>query len=254
MNECSVCGEPLAAESKACAVCGTSLSEPATAVRRAPPAQPAAAPALPEGELTDKRFCPDCRKPVADDYADDFCDCGGELRRMTVAEWEEVRAALPPEPEKPAAPEVAAPTAPADADDSPAPKVPPPAKIPEGLAPGTACLVVYHEKQPVLYCPLVKDFTVVGRCDPLRGDFPDVDMATLFDESLARHVSRRHLLVLRSAETGQFLLRPLSGNTGTQIEREMAKDLVDYPLTDGTRIILGGKIRMKFQILSETTT
>ena len=64
----------------------------------------------------------------------------------------------------------------------------------------------------------------------------------------ARKVSRRHALVLHSRADDSFSLRPLGGNTGTQIEADMVPPLNDYPLRPGTRFILGGGVRFKFEI------
>ena len=42
--------------------------------------------------------------------------------------------------------------------------------------------------------------------------------------------------------------RPLAGNTGTQIEADMVPPLADYPLHPGTRLVLGGSVRFRFEI------
>jgi hypothetical protein len=68
------------------------------------------------------------------------------------------------------------------------------------------------------------------------------------DAPTARKVSRKHALVLRSRATQKFCLRPLAGNTGTQIEGDMVPPLSDYPLKSGVRLILGGAVRMKFEV------
>ena len=52
----------------------------------------------------------------------------------------------------------------------------------------------------------------------------------------------------RSRATSTFALRPLLGNTGTQLETQMLQPTQDYPLRPGHRIILGGVIRLKFEI------
>jgi hypothetical protein len=115
---------------------------------------------------------------------------------------------------------------------------------------GTACLVVYSaERKPLHYHSLNADVTLIGRSDPVRGDFPDLDIGEFFDDATAKSVSRKHLLVLHSREHDRFFVRPLAKNTGTQIEREMATDLRDYPLSDGVRMLLGGAVRIKFEII-----
>jgi hypothetical protein len=69
------------------------------------------------------------------------------------------------------------------------------------------------------------------------------------DPATARKVSRRHAAVLHSRADDRFHLRPLGGNTGTQVEADMVPALADYPLTPGTRFILGGAVRFKFEIV-----
>jgi hypothetical protein len=61
-------------------------------------------------------------------------------------------------------------------------------------------------------------------------------------------VSREHALVLRARSTGAFSLRPLAGNSGTQVEADMVPAEQDYPLAPGTRLILGGEVRFKFEV------
>jgi hypothetical protein len=116
--------------------------------------------------------------------------------------------------------------------------------------PGTRCLVLYGpDRRPLRYFPLTRDVTAVGRQDPVAGHFPDVDLSAHLDEAAARRVSRAHALVLQSRLDDGFLLRPLPGNTGTQVEAEMARDGRDYPMRPGTRLILGGAVRLKFEVV-----
>jgi len=158
------------------------------------------------------RACPACGKTYGPEYGDTFCVCGGELA-----------AAAPP----PAA--VAGPNRP---------------------PPGTRCLVLYGaERQPLHYFPLTKDVTLIGRLDAVEGSFPDIDVRALVDEATARKISRRHALILRSRVADSYTLRPLAGNTGTQIEADMVPAQADYPLQPGTRLILGGAVRFKFEVV-----
>jgi hypothetical protein len=82
----------------------------------------------------------------------------------------------------------------------------------------------------------------------VAGNFPDIDLDEWFDRSLTRRISRQHALILRSRATQTFALRPLAGNTGTQLEAEMVQPQQDYPLRPGHRVVLGGVIRLKFEI------
>jgi hypothetical protein len=167
------------------------------------------------------RHCPCCGKTYGPDYNDTFCLCGIELEF-------------------------------ADAAASLAPTVvsPPGAGPVERPPPGSRCLVLYGpDRKPLHYFALTKDVTVVGRQDPVAGHFPDVDLGGWLDEATARKVSRSHALVLHSRLDDSFTLRPLAGNTGTQVEVEMVPAQQDRPLRPGTRLILGGAVRFKFEIL-----
>jgi hypothetical protein len=114
---------------------------------------------------------------------------------------------------------------------------------------GTPCLVLYGtSKQPLHYFPIDKEALLIGRLDAVSGLFPDIDVTQWLDPSLARKVSRKHALVLKLRSTGEFFLRPLAGNTGTQFGADMVEPLKDYPLEPGRRVILGGAVRFKFEI------
>src|SRR5262249_5097688 len=171
------------------------------------------------GAAVSTRACPACGKTYAADYADTFCVCGGELVFSAPAE-----------------PGTAAP-----ANAAVGPSRPPP---------GTRCLVLYGaDRKPVHYFPLTKDVTLIGRLDPVGGSFPDIDVRPFVDETSARKISRSHALILRSRAADAYTLRPLAGNTGTQVEADMVPAQADYPLQPGTRLILGGAVRFKFEVV-----
>jgi hypothetical protein len=169
-----------------------------------------------------QRVCPVCDERYDDTYADSFCVCGTAL-----------------EPDAAEAPDI-------DLQPARAP-VDLPLEPAQEPAAGVARLVVYSaERQPIHTLLLDRDVTRIGRTDPIRGDFVELDVSKLFDAETARKVSRKHCLVLRSRETQTYVLRPLASNTGTQMGTELAAELTDYPLGDGTRIVLGGVVRIKF--------
>lgn len=115
--------------------------------------------------------------------------------------------------------------------------------------PGTPCLVLYGpDKQPLQYFALTKDAMLIGRLDAVAGNFPDIDLDEWFDRATIRKISRGHALILRTRATSTFVLRPLAGNTGTQLEAQMVTPQQDYPLRPGHHIILGGVIRLKFEV------
>jgi hypothetical protein len=132
---------------------------------------------------------------------------------------------------------------------------PPPAParvvVPVAPAAGTRCLVLYGaDKKPLHYFPLRHDVTLIGRLDALQGSFPGIDLGEWLDGATARKVSRKHALVLYARTDDRFSLRPLAGNTGTQIDADMVPPLKDYPLRPGTRLVLGGAVRLKFEVIS----
>ena len=114
---------------------------------------------------------------------------------------------------------------------------------------GTVVLQVYHDDEPriVHSYPIVHDITLIGREDPQRDIFPDLDLGPLSKEGVSvGHVSRQHLRLLRDGQ--KFYLFVYKGSTGTQV----CKSLVDpsqygkrFEIEVGDRIILGGKVRMK---------
>lgn len=165
------------------------------------------------------RVCSMCGQAYGPEYPDTFCTCGFELVAEAAG----------------AASSVGVDTAAGSATDRP------PA--------GTPCLVLYGpDKQPLHWFPLDRDSTVVGRQDAVAGDFPEIDLSEWLDAAIARRVSRKHIMILRSRQSGSFLLRPVPGNTGTQLENDMVASPQDYPLLPGNRIILGGAVRLKLEI------
>jgi hypothetical protein len=186
------------------------------------PASQLLMPSAPQQEPA-SRVCPVCGKTYGPDYGDSFCTCGVEL----------VAARAP-------AATAAFSAVPAEAAAPPGPQRPPP---------GTRCLVLYGpDKRPLQFFPLTKDALLIGRLDPVNGCFPDVDVCEWVDEATARKVSRRHALVLHVRASDSFILRALPGNTGTQVNTEMLAGQDDVVLAPGTRVILGGVIRFKFEI------
>ena len=217
MPSCSVCGEAMPEGTRTCAVCGTTLPEPAPVPRMPPsPTAPPVQANIPASVPPGGRYCPACGIAYGPEYTDAFCICGTEL------------ALAPTMSEAP---------------------VPPPRDTVTVPAPGTPCLVMYGpDRQPVHYFALHKDATLIGRLDAAKGNFPDIDLDEWLDDAAARRISRQHALILHSRATGGFSLRPLEGNTGTQIQTEMVLPMNDYPLIPGQRLILGGVARFKFEI------
>jgi hypothetical protein len=222
MPMCRVCGEEMPGGTRTCRECGSAMPDivpgaGAVPVKRHSAVAPAPVKLPPGG-----RFCPSCSMVYDVDYIDAFCICGAEL------------AGAPPE-----AVEIPAPSAPEPLVEQRSDRPPP----------GTHCLVLYgSDRQQLHWFALAKDATLIGRLDAPGGNFPDIDVDEWLDAATARRISRQHALVLRSRVTGDFALRPLPGNTGTQVEADMVMPMIDYPLAAGQRLILGGVARFKFEI------
>jgi hypothetical protein len=224
MPTCRICGEAMPDEARTCTVCGSALPELVPTARIVPPpsTQRFSAVTVPAALPPGARFCPGCGTVYGSDYADAFCRCGTELAG-----------------ELPAAAVVEQPAAPGPAPPVTAEKPPP----------GTTCLVLYGEdRMPLHYFVLTKDVTLIGRLDAPGGNFPDIDLDEWLGATTARRISRQHALVLRARASGNLSLRPLPGNTGTQLESEMVLPMHDYPLAPGQRFILGGVARFKFEV------
>jgi hypothetical protein len=244
MPKCAVCDAELKPEQKTCHLCGSNVE--ATASSRSTndslspschlPPLPDPVFLIPSDLTTGDRECAACGKTFGTDYQEEFCPCGTELQAGSASGTTEIigSTSLPAIPLYPA---------------SPAPQAINGITRP---AAGTICLVVYSDakpRQPLQYTPIMKDVLLIGREDAIRGDFPDLDLSSLLDESVAKKVSRRHAEVLRARGSRTYTLRPLPGNTGTQIGKELASPGQEYPLTDGTAIVLGGVVWMKFETI-----
>jgi hypothetical protein len=208
---------------RTCSQCGTTLPELVPTARLVQPPSRERRPEVivPESLPPGGRYCPGCGTAYGADYTDTFCICGTELA-----------SALP----------AAAAAPPADTEVAPEKSI-------EKPPPGTHCLVLFGpDRMPVHYFALVKDVTLIGRLDAPGANFPDIDLDEWLDASQARRISRQHALILRSRASGAFSLRPLPGNTGTQVEAEMVLPAHDYPLAPGQRLILGGVAKLKFEM------
>lgn len=231
MANCSICGEQIPAGSRTCAVCGSSSDEFFPSATMLTVERSAPTPAAPQA--AGGKVCPACAKLYGPEHADPYCTCGTELVQQ--AQDLPMAPILDDLPTAPLVDEL--PMAPILEDG------------PVKPAPGTPCLVLYGpDRQPLQYFALAKDATLIGRLDAVAGVFPDIDLDAFFDRPTIRKISRQHALVLRTRASASFALRPLPGNTGTQLETQMLQPQQDYPLRPGHRIILGGVIRLKFEI------
>jgi len=243
MPNCAVCDIELQPQQKTCHICGSATADIAASSPAGSTSGPASIPdpvpsqpdlgSGPVESVSNDRECPACGRVFDSRHQDEFCPCGTELRPRSGPADPTDAAPPPPIP-------LATPVPPVEAAGASRP------------AAGTICLVVYSEtkpRQPIRYVPISKDVLLIGREDAVRGDFPDLDLSSLLDESTAKKVSRRHAELLRARDSQSFLLRPLPGNTGTQVGKELASPGQNYPLTDGIPIVLGGVVWMKFETI-----
>jgi len=110
-----------------------------------------------------------------------------------------------------------------------------------------AAIEVYHDSEAKVVHThvIVNDITLIGREDPQRDVFPDIDLAKLEGVS-AGHASREHLRILRQGD--KFFLYIYRGSTGTQVNKEIIEEArygKKFEIQIGDRIILGGKVRLK---------
>ena len=113
-------------------------------------------------------------------------------------------------------------------------------------SPGSLALAIYHDEEPrvVHYHPIETDTLLIGREDPARHVFPDIDLDSLSQDGVsAHHVSRQHARLTRRRV--HLELEVLPGSTGTQVNRSLLRGGDAIPVHAGDRIILGGKVRMK---------
>ena len=232
MPQCVVCDELLQPEQKSCHVCGSHV----VAAAEVPLTSPTLKPLTNSGML----HCSECGQSYSESGTEEFCPCGAELPRQVIADEPPLNQLPPATPPSDPLP------APNESESLPGTDstVRPPV--------GTVCIVLYSDTKPrvpVQYFPVAKDVLLIGRQDAIRGDFPDVDLGSLVDAASSRKISRRHAEILRARDSQTFSLRPLPGNTGTQIGKDLAADGQSYTLTDGTPIVLGGVVWMKFETI-----
>jgi len=114
---------------------------------------------------------------------------------------------------------------------------------------GQAVLQVFHNTEPrvVHSHRVVNDVTLIGREDPQRDVFPDLDLGKLMDQGVSvTRVSRQHLRLLRQGD--RYFLFVYRGSTGTQLNKELVDESrygKRFEIQVGDRIVLGGQVRLK---------
>ncbi len=113
----------------------------------------------------------------------------------------------------------------------------PPVDIP---APGTLCLIVYFNRKPALYFPVIYDQILIGRQDPASNAYPELDL-TPFDPGLV--VSRKHAYFYKEGD--DYYVYPIS-NSGTQVNQKMVEIGEKKRVKENDVIILSGRIAIRF--------
>ena len=238
-THCVICGEPMTVvqiqdDDSAADPAAEESGEPATAAQATEEAaaDPAAgAPSLLSGSEEAQESLVPASEPVA--AAPEW----GPLSVATPADETPAPAEAPPPPAKP---QSAAPSPPRAIPATPAKAA---------RAGVRAVIEVYHDSEPrvVHSHSIVNDITLIGREDPQRDTFPDLDLGKLEQLGVSsKRASREHLRVLRQG--GQFFLYIYRGSTGTQVNKEVIDEsryAQKFAVQLGDRIILGGKVRLK---------
>lgn len=105
---------------------------------------------------------------------------------------------------------------------------------------GTLCLIVYFQRRPAYYLPVLYDELLIGRTDPASNAYPDMDV-TPYDPELA--ISRKHCYIYREGD--DYYIYPIS-NSGTQVNQEMIDIGTKKRLNEGDVIILSGRLAIRF--------
>lgn len=95
-------------------------------------------------------------------------------------------------------------------------------------------LVLSIEGRGSIELPLSKE-VVLGRLDPTRAIFPDVDLSD--EEGVDKGISRRHARI--SQRGGQVFVEDLNSLNGTFLNATRLVPEMPYPLKDGDQIQLG---------------
>lgn len=112
--------------------------------------------------------------------------------------------------------------------------------VAEVPAPGTLCLIIYFQRRPAFYFPVIYDEIMIGRTDPASNAYPDLDV-TPYDTELA--ISRKHCYLYR--ENNDYYIYPIS-NSGTQVNQEMIDIGTKRRLKEGDVLILSGRLAIRF--------
>lgn len=99
---------------------------------------------------------------------------------------------------------------------------------------GFKTLVLSVEDGGTIELPLSKE-VVLGRLDPGRAIFPDVDLSS--EEGIDRGVSRRHARISR--RESQVFIEDLNSLNGTFLNATRLVPDLPYPLKDGDQVQLG---------------
>jgi ribosomal protein L32 len=251
MTACPSCGARVLPGETICGECGTELvllpDPPAVAPPTPAPTPADSAPhALPPP-------CPDCGERVAPDLNGLCPVCGYDGQGGIHARAPAEPGAAPAEPvSAPAEPASAPPEVPLPGDrararwrtqgDGAAP-----AGSVEGLRHGLALQVeggqtVFFEGAMREIVPLEVDELLIGRRDPTRGHYPDLDLSHL--APLDPHISRRHARVLR--RQGQWWVEDLCRNDATFLnDRAHVLNGEAAPLAAGDRVLISDAVALR---------
>ncbi len=128
---------------------------------------------------------------------------------------------------------------------------------PDGTARLDAPVLVIEGGQTVFFdgamtsrVPLDVDQIVVGRRDPQRGHYPEVDLTHFCH--LDPHISRRHARIVRQG--GSWMVEDLCANDATWLnDRAHVLNGESAALSHGDRILISDSIAMRFTVTGQGT-
>lgn len=255
-GKCSACGFQNLPGEMFCQNCGVQL--PPVASTPPPPPRPVTGPRISDPPPAPDR-CVECGSPVAP--RDVFCLNCGVLIHRTAAPPPEQPPRPPsqpvPEPYSPTAPDIeplpsappfvephrAEPPAPAlesTLPDEPAafPPVeagPPPVSIPPAAPPVAAGTLIVRATGAELPLPPGKGEIVIGRSDPVRDIYPEIDLTPHGGDN--QGVSRRHARIVIKPDG--VSVEDLNSTNYTFLNRQRLQPGQLYPISDGDEIRVG---------------
>lgn len=96
----------------------------------------------------------------------------------------------------------------------------------------------------------VGDAMMIGRCDTINGNAPEVDLAPF--DAFTKGVSRKHALI--TVKNQRLMLRDLNSTNGTRLNNMICAPGEEYRLRHGDELLLGQlKLQVSFAVVPSLT-